>query len=118
VRVLASVVGQEGLTGTDRKYLQFADAFENDLVSQDEPRTLEDTMAIGWRLLRDLPASEMNRLSDEQIEKYLSEETEEEGTEAEETEEAETAEAEEEEPTGEQAEESEEAGEAEASDGR
>ena len=70
-------------------------------------------MAMGWRLLRDLPASEMNRLSDEQIEKYLSEETEEEGTEAE-VAGKETAEAEEEAPTGEQAEESEEAGDAEA----
>jgi V/A-type H+-transporting ATPase subunit B len=91
VRVLASVVGQEGLTGTDRKYLEFANAFENELVSQDEPRTLEDTMAIGWRLLSDLPVSEMNRLSDEQIEKYLSAETQEEGAEAEEDSEAETA---------------------------
>jgi V/A-type H+-transporting ATPase subunit B len=71
VRVLASVVGQEGLTGTDRKYLEFADAFENELVSQDEPRTLEETMAIGWRLLGGMPVSEMNRLSDDQIEKYL-----------------------------------------------
>jgi len=115
VRVLASVVGQEGLTGTDRKYLEFADAFENELVSQDEPRTLEETMAIGWRLLGGMPVSEMNRLSDDQIENYLSEKTKEEAGEAEE---ADEAEAEENAETGKPAEDIDETDEAEAADGR
>jgi V/A-type H+-transporting ATPase subunit B len=73
VRILASVVGQEGLTAADRQYLAFADAFETELVGQDEPRSLEETMAIGWRLLSGLPRAEMTRLSDAQTERYLGE---------------------------------------------
>ena len=66
-RVLASVVGHEGLTDTDRQYLEFADKFEIDFINQDSARTLEESMMIGWQCLRLLPASELNRLSDEQI---------------------------------------------------
>ena len=66
-RVLASVVGEEGLAATDRQYLAFGAAFENDLVSQPEARTLERSMEVGWRLLAGLPTTELTRLSDAQI---------------------------------------------------
>ena len=66
-RVLASVVGEEGLADTDRRYLRFGTAFEQTLASQGEARTLEQSMAIGWTLLADLPRSELSRLSDAQI---------------------------------------------------
>jgi len=66
-RVLASVVGEEGLADTDRRYLRFGGAFEQTLATQSEARTLEQSMAIGWRLLADLPRSELTRLSDAQI---------------------------------------------------
>jgi V/A-type H+/Na+-transporting ATPase subunit B len=66
-RVLASVVGEEGLADTDRRYLRFGTAFEQTLASQNEARTLEQSMAIGWTLLADLPRSELSRLSDAQI---------------------------------------------------
>jgi len=69
--VLASVVGQEGLADTDRKYLQFGTAFEAELVSQTEARTLEQSMALGWSLLADLPATELTRLSDAQIAAHI-----------------------------------------------
>jgi len=75
VRVLASVMGMEGLSDTDKRYLQFGDAFESDLVSQVGPRTLEESMEIGWRLLRVLPEVELSRLSDAQIERYIREES-------------------------------------------
>jgi len=71
VRVLASVVGVEGLVEADRRYLAFGTAFEQRLVSQAEGRTLEESMAIGWRLLADLPRSELTRLSDPQIAEHL-----------------------------------------------
>jgi V/A-type H+-transporting ATPase subunit B len=71
VRVLASVVGRDGLTELDRQYLEFADRFERDLVRQSERRTLEESMDIGWRLLRLLPKAELARLSDEQITRYV-----------------------------------------------
>jgi len=70
-RVLASVVGEEGLAATDRQYLTFGTAFEDDLVSQPEPRTLEQSMEVGWRLLAGLPATELTRLSDAQIAAHL-----------------------------------------------
>ena len=70
-RVLASVVGEEGLAATDRQYLAFGQAFEGRLVHQDAPRTLEDSMAVGWQLLAGLPSSELSRLSDAQIAAHL-----------------------------------------------
>lgn len=70
-KVLASVVGEEGLAATDRQYLAFGQAFERRLVAQDEPRTLEQSMAVGWSLLAGLPASELSRLSDAQIAEHL-----------------------------------------------
>jgi len=71
VRVLASVVGTEGLADTDRRYLKFGDAFEQRLVTQDRARSLEESMAIGWSLLAELPARELTRLSDAQIAAHL-----------------------------------------------
>ena len=71
VRVLASVVGQEGLSETDRKYLRFGTDFERRLAAQAGARTLEQSMAIGWELLADLPAGELTRLSDAQIAAHL-----------------------------------------------
>jgi V/A-type H+/Na+-transporting ATPase subunit B len=70
-RVLASVVGEEGLAATDRQYLAFGQAFESKLVNQDEPRTLEQSMAVAWQLLAGLPKSELSRLSDAQIAEHL-----------------------------------------------
>jgi V/A-type H+-transporting ATPase subunit B len=70
-RVLASVVGEEGLAATDRQYLTFGTAFEDNLVSQSEPRTLEQSMEAGWSLLAGLPVTELTRLSDAQIAAHL-----------------------------------------------
>lgn len=66
-RVLASVVGEEGLAETDRRYLAFGTAFEDEIVNQSAARTLEQSMDIGWQVLSKLPASELSRLSDAQI---------------------------------------------------
>lgn len=73
VHVLASVVGVEGLPDVDRQYLAFGDQFEEKLVQQTGTRTLEQSMDIGWDLLRALPISELSRLSDKQIDKYIRE---------------------------------------------
>ena len=70
-RVLASVVGIEGLADTDRKYLRFGTAFEHTLVNQSEPRTLEQSMQLGWGLLAEFPHSELTRLSDAQIAAHI-----------------------------------------------
>jgi V/A-type H+-transporting ATPase subunit B len=73
VRVLASVVGSEGLTDVDRRFLAFAERFERELVAQDGARTLDDSMALAWQLLADLPRAELTRLSDAQIDRHLGE---------------------------------------------
>ncbi|MDP2007556.1 MAG: V-type ATP synthase subunit B [Rubrivivax sp.] len=70
-RVLASVVGEEGLADTDRRYLRFGTDFEATLVSQVGARTLEQSMALGWQLLAGLPDSELTRLSDAQIAAHI-----------------------------------------------
>jgi V/A-type H+-transporting ATPase subunit B len=71
VRVLASVVGRDGLTPLDLKYLDFADQFENALIRQNGRRTLEQSMAAGWKVLALLPKSELTRLSDVQIARHI-----------------------------------------------
>jgi len=71
VRVLASVVGRNSLSSVDQQYLEFGDRFEKDLVHQSEPRSLEESMAIGWKLLGILPNVELTRISDEQIARHI-----------------------------------------------
>ncbi|MFN3566751.1 MAG: V-type ATP synthase subunit B, partial [Burkholderiaceae bacterium] len=60
-RLLASVVGEEGLSETDRRYLAFGADFERKLVHQSDARTLAQSMDVGWSLLRALPRSELAR---------------------------------------------------------
>jgi len=76
VRVLASVVGREGLTESDRLFLDFGDSFEQQFVNQQGERSLEEGMEIGWELLRTLPTSELIRLDDRQIEQYITQQKE------------------------------------------
>lgn len=73
MRVLASVVGVDGLPETDRTYIDFGKEFERRFVSQDEARTLKESMDIGWELLKMLPPTELHRLSDAQILRHIRE---------------------------------------------
>ncbi len=72
IRELALVMGEATLGEMDRKYLRFADEFERDFVSQgqNEDRPVEETLNIGWKLLKVIPTPELNRVRDEFIEKY------------------------------------------------
>lgn len=71
VRLLASVVGAEGMTAADRHYLDFGQRFETELLHQDGRRSLTQSMALGWSLLADLPDGELARLSDAQIDAHI-----------------------------------------------
>jgi len=73
VRVLASVMGEDSLPEVDRRFLEFGRQFEEQLVNQEHGRTLEESMTLGWQLLRALPPAELTRLSQQQVERYLSE---------------------------------------------
>ena len=71
-RDLASVIGEDELSPIDKKYLRFGTAFEQEFVGQgrNENRTIEETLAIGWRLLHILPREELDRIDTRVLEKY------------------------------------------------
>ena len=70
-RILASVVGEEGLSETDRTYLAFGERFETEVVAQNDRRSFDASMQAGWEVLRGLPLQELTRLSDAQIRSHL-----------------------------------------------
>lgn len=69
---LMVVLGEAALSDIDKLYAKFADAFEKEYVSQgyQTNRTIEETLEIGWKLLRILPRSELKRIKDEFLDKY------------------------------------------------
>ncbi len=75
VRNLASVIGEEELTPLDKQYMRFGEAFEQELLRQGEyeERTIEETLALGWKALRHLPPEELQRLTEEEIEEFYQE---------------------------------------------
>ncbi|MFA5108260.1 MAG: V-type ATP synthase subunit B [Candidatus Micrarchaeia archaeon] len=72
LRSLSAVVGAEALSETDRKYLEFADLFEDKFIRQasGENRTIAQTLDLGWKLLSTLPESELTRVKKAHVEKY------------------------------------------------
>lgn len=69
---LMVILGEAALTDIDKLYAKFADAFEKEYVSQgyDTNRSIEETLDIGWKLLRILPRSELKRIRDEYLDQY------------------------------------------------
>ena len=69
---LMVILGEAALTETDLIYAKFSDAFEQKYVSQGyrTDRSIEETLEIGWELLRILPRSELKRISDALLDKY------------------------------------------------
>jgi V/A-type H+/Na+-transporting ATPase subunit B len=70
---LAVILGESALSETDRLYAKFAEAFEKEYVSQgfNTSRTIEETLQLGWKLLSILPRTELKRIRDEYLDKYL-----------------------------------------------
>jgi len=72
VKALASVVGEDELSETDKKFMLFGKLFENYFLNQGETsRQLEETLDLGWELLSVLPKSELTRLKESDINKYI-----------------------------------------------
>ncbi len=69
---LASVIGEDELSPLDKTYLAFGHAFELNFLTQgfDENRSIEETLDLGWSLLSMLPRSELDRISDDILDKY------------------------------------------------
>ncbi len=72
---LMVILGEAALTEIDKKYAKFADEFEKEYVSQgyNTNRSIEETLDIGWKLLRILPRAELKRIKDEYLDKYYEE---------------------------------------------
>jgi V/A-type H+-transporting ATPase subunit B len=71
VRRLAAIVGEEGLTDSDKRLLKFAQDFEQEFVNQgDREREIGDTLDLGWKFLRYLPKDRLTRVKPELIERY------------------------------------------------
>ena len=75
LRDLVAVVGEDALTERDQSFLAFAQAFEDEFITQakDEDRSIVETLDLGWKLLTILPKTELKRVKDEFIEKYYPE---------------------------------------------
>lgn len=69
---LASVIGEDELSPIDKKYLEFGKAFESKFLTQGthENRSMAETLDLGWELLSMLPKSELDRVSDDILDKY------------------------------------------------
>ena len=72
LRGLVAIVGKEALSERDRKFLDFADAFEDRFVRQDmnEDRTIEQTLNLAWELLSSLPVDSLTKIDRKLIERY------------------------------------------------
>ena len=70
---LSVILGEAALSEVDKLYAKFADAFEKEYVSQgyETNRTIEETLDLGWKLLKILPRTELKRIKEEYIDKYL-----------------------------------------------
>jgi V/A-type H+-transporting ATPase subunit B len=73
IRNLASIIGEEELSGGDKQYLKFGDKFETIFLTQDEfeDRDIDRTLNLGWRVLTEIPRDELLRVKEEYVEKYL-----------------------------------------------
>lgn len=69
---LMTILGEAALSEIDLIYSKFADAFEKEYVSQGftTDRSIEETLEIGWKLLRMLPRSELKRIDDKYLDMY------------------------------------------------
>lgn len=71
VRRLASIVGEDGLSESDKRFLQLARDFEREFVNQgSQNREMEETLDLGWTFLRYLPQERLTRVKPELLERY------------------------------------------------
>lgn len=72
IKALASVIGEDELSPTDKLYMRFGEEFETRFVSQgrDEARSITQTLDLGWELLGILPREELDRVDTKMLDKY------------------------------------------------
>lgn len=72
VKSLASVIGEDELSDIDKMYIEFGKEFDKRFLNQGEyeNRSIGESLDLGWKLLGMLPKSELDRVSDEILDKY------------------------------------------------
>src|SRR5690554_326038 len=72
-RELATILGETALSDADKAFSKFAEAFDEKYVNQGyyNNRNIDDTLDLGWELLKIVPRSELKRIRDEYLDKYL-----------------------------------------------
>ena len=72
---LSAILGEAALSDVDKLYAKFAEEFEKEYVNQgfETDRTIEETLDVGWKLLKILPKTELKRIREEYLNKYLPE---------------------------------------------
>ncbi|MCF7918270.1 V-type ATP synthase subunit B [Candidatus Gracilibacteria bacterium] len=72
VRELAVVLGESSLSDTDKLYLAFTERYEKEFLGQgfDTERSFDESLELGWQLLRPFPISELKRISQKILDKY------------------------------------------------
>ena len=75
IRNLAAIIGEEELSELDHKYLVLGNRMEKEFLNQGEfdERTIEQTLDLGWEILKELPREELTRINPELIKKYMGE---------------------------------------------
>ena len=75
VRNISQIVGEDDLSDVDKKYLKFGDEFERKFLAQEknENRELEESLDLGWEILKILPRNELHRVSKENLDKFIGE---------------------------------------------
>ncbi len=70
-KALASVIGEEELSPSDKRVMEFGRAFEEKFVGQgNTSRTIEETLDLGWELLSMLPKEELDRVDQVLLDHY------------------------------------------------
>ncbi|MCR4593486.1 MAG: V-type ATP synthase subunit B [Clostridiales bacterium] len=71
-RALSSVIGEEELSASDKRLIEFGEEFEKRFIRQSytENRSIEETLNLGWELLSMLPRSDLDRIDDKILDKY------------------------------------------------
>ncbi|MBR5740335.1 MAG: V-type ATP synthase subunit B, partial [Firmicutes bacterium] len=74
---LVAILGESALSEVDLKYAEFSQEFEKRYVSQgyETDRSIEETLNLGWDLLRILPRTELKRIKDQYLDEYYGEKT-------------------------------------------
>ncbi|MDD7592707.1 MAG: V-type ATP synthase subunit B [Peptoniphilaceae bacterium] len=75
---LSTILGEAALSDADIAFAHFSDAFDAEYVNQGYAtnRSIEETLDLGWKLMKMLPREELKRIKDAMIEKYLGPEDE------------------------------------------